>query len=148
MTTTAYWTPARNVLAHRLDRLVGDLFGDANLDAPGESVDRANWTPAVDIRETKEAVQLDIELAGLSREDVSVSVENNVLTVSGERKIEKLGEDGAFRRVERSYGKFHRAFTLPNDVERTNVAAKFQDGVLSISLPKAEETKPRTISIQ
>lgn len=146
MTTIARFTPTRHILQHRFDRLFDELFGDAN--GQTEAVDRGTWAPAVDIRESKEAVTLEVELAGLPKEAVAVSVENGVLTLSGERKPTAPGTEEIARRSERAYGKFSRSFTLPNDVERSKVEAKFQDGLLTIRLPKAEASKPRTITIQ
>lgn len=148
MTTIARFAPTRHVLQHRFDHLFDELFGDAGATAPTEAVDRGTWVPAVDIRETKDAVSLEIELAGLPKEAVTVNVENGVLTLTGERKLTAVGADEVLRRGERAYGKFSRAFTLPNDIDRAKVEAKFQDGLLTIRLPKAEATKPRAIQIQ
>jgi len=142
------WTPTRNLLQQRFENLFDEMLGDARYDAPGESVERGKWAPAVDIRETKDALSLEVDLPGLSKEQVTVNVENNVLTISGERKLGDPGEGEVLRRVERPHGRFSRSFTLPNDVDRQKVGAKFTNGVLKIELPKAETTKPRSIAIQ
>ncbi|NJL28360.1 MAG: Hsp20/alpha crystallin family protein [Thermoanaerobaculia bacterium] len=148
MTTIARFTPARHVLQHRFDRIFDELFGDAGSTSQTEPVDRGTWLPAVDIRETKDGVSLEVELAGVAKDAVGVSVENGVLTIAGERKFVATGNEEVLRRSERAYGKFSRSFTLPNDVERDKVEAKFQDGLLTVRLPKAEATKPRSITIQ
>ena len=94
------------------------------------------------------ALTLSAELPGISREDVQISIENSVLTISGERKFEKDTKEENYHRIERSYGAFSRSFTLPSNVKTDQVAASFKDGVLTIALPKADEAKPRKIEIK
>lgn len=106
------------------------------------------WTPSVDIFENQNEIVLEAELAGLKPEDVEISIENNVLTIRGERKFEKKEEGDNFHRVERSYGSFTRSFTLPPTVETENVTAEFENGVLRLALAKREEAKPRRIEIK
>lgn len=109
---------------------------------------RGAWTPSVDIFENKESLVIEAELPGMKPEDVNVSIENNVLTLHGERKFEKKDEGDNFHRVERSYGSFTRSFTLPPTVSSENVNAVFENGVLKLTLAKREEAKPRRIEIK
>ena len=109
---------------------------------------RGAWSPSVDIYEDKNEIVLEAELPGVKSEDVDISIENNILTIHGERKFEKKDEQGNFHRVERSYGAFTRSFTLPPTVSAENADAKFQDGVLRLTLAKREEAKPRRIEIK
>lgn len=112
--------------------------------------DRDRWLPAMDVEEKDEAFLATVELPGLSKDDVEVTVEDNVLTVSGERKWESEEGDetkNRFRRVERAYGKFSRSLTLPNTVKADDVKADFKDGVLHLTLPKAEESKAVRVDI-
>lgn len=105
------------------------------------------WMPPVDVRETDEAYLVAAELPGVSKEDVEITVENNVLTLRGERKWQAESNGESFHRVERSYGRFTRTFTLPRTVRPDDVEARFDDGVLYLTLPKAEEARPRRIAI-
>jgi len=105
------------------------------------------WAPNVDIYEDKERLVLEAELPGMTRDDFELSVENNVLTLRGERKFEKKTEGDNYHRVERSYGSFTRSFTLPQTVTADGATADFENGVLKVSLPKREETKARKIEI-
>ena len=105
------------------------------------------WAPNVDIYEDKERLILEAELPGMSRDDFEISVENNVITLRGERKFEKKTEGDNYHRVERSYGSFTRSFTLPQTVTADGASADFENGVLRVSLPKREETKARKIEI-
>ena len=102
----------------------------------------------VDIRETEDALVLTVELPGLTREDVQITLENNMLTLAGERNFEKESKGETFHRIERSYGAFSRAFTLPANVKTDKVEAVFNDGLLQVTLPKVEESKPRKIEIK
>jgi len=110
----------------------------------------SGWLPVVDVRETKNEVMLQAELPGIMPEDVDVSVENGVLSISGEKKAEvREGEEGGdFHLVERRYGRFERRFTLPRSVDAEKVSADFENGILTIMLPKAEKAKPRRIQVQ
>ena len=105
------------------------------------------WAPAVDIYEKGTDVVLKAELPGLDPKDVDIRIENNVLTLKGERKIEDEIKQENYHRVERSYGSFTRSFTLPSTVDTTNVKADYKDGVLRITLPKREEAKPKQIQV-
>lgn len=108
---------------------------------------RGAWSPCVDIFEDQNRLIVEAELPGMNREDFEVSVENNVLTLKGERKFEKRTEGDNYHRVERSYGSFTRQFTLPQTVTAEGATADFDNGVLRVGLPKREETKARKIEI-
>lgn len=109
---------------------------------------RGAWSPQVDIFENRNEIVLEAELAGMRPEDVEISIENNVLTIHGERKFEKKDDGDNFHRVERSYGSFTRSFTLPPTVGSENANAEFENGVLRLTLAKREEAKPRRIEIK
>lgn len=110
---------------------------------------RAPWAPAVDIFESdNHDLVLKAELPGMSREDIDVSVENSTLVLKGTRKFEAEVKDEQYRRIERSYGTFHRSFTLPNTVDAAKVSAEFKNGVLTVKLPFREEARPRTINVE
>jgi len=113
----------------------------------GNEFARGAWSPRVDIFEEKDSLIVEAELPGLNREDFDLSVENNILTLKGERKFEKKENTDNFHRVERSYGAFTRQFTLPQTVTAEGATADFDNGVLRIALPKREETKARKIEI-
>ena len=112
----------------------------------GASLD--TWSPSVDVHEEEGAFVFTADLPGVKKSAVDVTVEDKVLTVSGERRLETEVEENAFRRIERSFGKFSRRFSLPSDVDASNVAASFKDGVLTIHVPKSENAKPQKIKIQ
>ena len=109
---------------------------------------RGAWSPSVDIYENKDSIVLEAELPGMSPDDVNIAIENNVLTIHGERKFEKKSDKDNFHRVERSYGSFTRSFTLPPTVSSENADAMFENGVLRLTLAKREEAKPRKIEIK
>ena len=115
-------------------------FGD-------EGIGRGAWAPSVDIYENKDQIVLEAELPGMKQEDFNLSIENNVITLRGERKFEKTEENDNYHRVERSYGSFTRSFTLPQTVSGEGVTAEYSNGVLRVTLPKREETKARRIEI-
>lgn len=105
------------------------------------------WIPQVDIFENRENLVLEADLPGLSLEDFDLSIENNVITLKGERKFEKKAETDNYHRVERSYGSFTRSFTLPQTVTAEGATAEFKNGILYVSLPKREETRARKIEV-
>lgn len=149
-TALTRWTPTGDLVRDRFSRLFEDAFNDMlrPFAGEGENLASRSWMPPVDIRETAEGLTLHIDLPGLRKEDVNITLENNVLTVSGERRFEGDQKNDTFHRLERSYGAFTRSFTLAPTVATDKVQANFQDGVLTLSLPKAEESKPRKIAIQ
>ncbi|MBL8207650.1 MAG: Hsp20/alpha crystallin family protein [Blastocatellia bacterium] len=113
-----------------------------------EGLVKGSWNPTVDVYEDQNGIVLEADLPGLKPGEFELAIENNVLTLKGERKFEKKTEEGNYHRVERSYGSFTRSFTLPSTVDVNNVAADFKDGVLKVALPRKEETKPRQIQVQ
>jgi HSP20 family protein len=133
------------VLQDRMNRLFNETYGPRRED---DLMNRGTWTPAVDIYETDGALVLRAELPDMRREDIDVSVENNTLTIRGERKLDSDIKQESFHRVERAYGSFVRSFSLPNTVDATKIGAEYKNGVLNIKLPVREEAKPRTINIE
>lgn len=135
-------------LSQMQDR-INRIFGDAYRGGDDDSLKRSDWTPAVDIFETsKHEIVINAELPGLKREDIDIRVENNTLTIRGERKHQAEVKQEHYHRVERAYGSFSRSFALPSTVDAEKVAANFLDGVLTITLPMREEAKPRQIQVQ
>jgi HSP20 family protein len=112
-----------------------------------EGIGRGAWAPSVDIYENKDQIVLEAELPGMKQEDFDLSIENNVITLRGERKFEKTDETDNYHRVERSYGAFTRSFTLPQTVSAEGATAEYNNGVLRVTLPKREETKSRRIQV-
>lgn len=127
---------------------VNRLFS-TNLSRPfgDEGMARGAWNPSVDIYENKDQIVLEAELPGMKREDFDLSIENNVITLRGERRFEKQDEGDNFHRVERSYGSFARSFTLPQTVQTDEVTAEYRNGVLRVKMPKREEVKARRIEV-
>ena len=150
MTTLNRYDPLRNVspLHEEMERLFRQSLGDRE----GASLAGA-FSPALDVEEDPDGFTLHVELPGVAPEDVDVSLEENVLTISGERRFYAKSGDGSednaegFRRVERHFGRFHRAVRLPDRVDPERVQADYRDGMLTIRVPKAEEAKPRRIEI-
>jgi HSP20 family protein len=113
-----------------------------------ETIHGSYWTPAVDIAEQENEYIVKMELAGVAKDDVKINLESNILTIKGEKKQEKEEKNKNFHRVERTYGSFQRSFTLPTTVKSEKIDAEFKDGVLSITLPKLEESKPKQIEVK
>jgi HSP20 family protein len=107
-----------------------------------------DWAPRVDIAETDKEFIINAEIPDVKKEDVKVMVDNGILTISGERKQEKEEKGKKFHRVERFYGSFSRSFTLPNNVDESKIEASFKDGMLNLTVPKTEETKPKAIDVK
>ena len=134
-------------LAAMQDRMAR-LFGDVYL-RDEDTGFRGSWAPAVDIFETDtHDLVLKAELPGMGREDIEVTVENSTLVLKGTKKFDAEVKDENYRRIERTYGTFHRSFTLPNTVDASKVSADFKNGVLTVKLPFREEAKPRTINVE
>lgn len=106
------------------------------------------WVPAVDIRETAEGFSLTAELAGLAKKDIEISLDNGLLTLRGERTLAEDADKDDFRRIERSYGSFERTFRLPTGIDASKVEASFENGLLTLTVPKAEAAKARTIKLK
>jgi HSP20 family protein len=112
-----------------------------------EDMASGGWTPSVDIYESEGEIVLEAELPGMKRDDFEVSIENNIITLKGERNFEKSEESDNYHRVERAYGSFTRSFSLPRSVSAENTKADFSNGILRVSLPKKEEAKARKIEV-
>ena len=135
------WDPVRGVIAFR--NPFNTLFRDLN---EGEGA-TASFIPAVDVYEDEKKVVLKLEVPGIEEKDLDVSVEKNTLTVKGERKFEQEEKEENFHRIERRYGSFYRAFTLPTTVDTESVAASYNAGVLKIELTKKPEAQPKQIKV-
>ncbi len=142
------WTdPFRDVavLQDRMNRLFGDFLERSH--PREEGTETGIWIPNVDIYETKDAVCVRAELPGVDKDAVHVEVKEGVLSLRGERKFEKEVKEESYHRIERSYGTFHRSFSLPSSVDAEKVTARMKDGVLEVDLPKKEQAKPKQINI-
>jgi HSP20 family protein len=133
--------PELTRLSDEMTRMFGRALGDVRGGSP------QSWTPALDVIDTPEAIVLKADLPGVSPEDVSIEFHEDTLTLTGERRFTDKVEDGRYHRLERSYGRFSRSLTLPKDVKADEISATFEEGVLEVRVPKAEEVKPRQIRI-
>ena len=142
------WEPFRELLStqDRFNQLFNQTFSQV-FGPEGQEVGSRTWAPAVDIYENDQNLVIKAELPGIDPKDVEVRVENHTIFLSGERKFEKETKEGNYHRVERSYGSFSRSFTLPSSVNTENAQAEYKDGVLTLTLAKREEAKPKTIKI-
>lgn len=113
-----------------------------------ESSGRRRWIPEVDVYETDNEIKLKAELPGVNKEDIEVNIENNVLTISGEKKTEKEETEENYHRIEREFGRFKRGIRLPEGTDKESIQAKYNDGVLEVSVPKTEKTKRKQIPVE
>ena len=144
--TLARWTPMSEF--NSLQREVNRLFNTISPRSRNEeNYDSAVWTPMVDITEDADQYQLMFDIPGIDKQDVNMNFADNTLTVSGERKSAVEKKDLTCHRVERFFGKFYRSFTFPTAVNAEKISAAYKDGILTVSVPKAEETKPKQITI-
>ncbi len=144
------WEPFRDLVSiqGRMNRLFDEAFrGASRPSGEEEEWSLGSWAPAVDIFEQDGDIVLKAELPGVDAKDVDVRVENNVLTLRGERKLDNEVKKESYHRVERAYGSFSRSFTLPTVVDTEKIKAEYRDGVLRVNLPKREEARPKQISI-
>lgn len=134
------WKPFREMtpVQSRFNRLADQVWGGR----------QESWLPAVDVFDFKDAVVLKAELAGMDPDDIEIEVEDNVLTIKGERKFEQQVDDERYFRVERRFGSFRRSLALPQGVKADEILAGYDDGILTVTLPKAEEEKPRRIEVK
>ena len=144
MNQIASYHPFRDVasLQDEVERAFRQAFGERAAASPAGA-----FSPALDVEETAEAFTLHVELPGVDADQVDVSLEENVLTIAGERGFYQERDAEGFRRIERHFGRFHRAVRLPDRVNPDGVSAAYRDGMLTITVPKAEEAKPRRIQI-
>ena len=156
MTPGTFLTPRKNVMnfmdpfrfLNRPNRLFEEpftLFGPPL--GTEENWPLTTWTPLSDVYETDKAIVLKVELPEVKKEEVEVTLQNNVLTLRGERKFEAKTDHENYHRVERHYGEFMRSFTLPTFVDISKIKAEFKDGVLTVTLPKHEEARPKQINV-
>ena len=140
------WDPFRdlNSLQERMNRLFNEAGRGGRSEEPSATT---TWSPAVDIYETEGEIIVKAEIPGVDRNDISLHLENNVLTLKGERRFEKETKEENYHRIERSYGGFSRAFSIPAIVDEDKIRADYKDGVLKIALPKKDQLKPKQIQI-
>src|SRR2546430_548932 len=144
MRTMNRWEPSRGAttLQEQLNRVLGDM-----LERAGDESNLTPWAPAVDIFETEHQLVVKADLPDVNPQDLDIRVENNILTIRGERKFENEVNEENYLRVERSYGSFSRSFSLANSVKSDAIKADYQNGVLTLSIPKREEAKPKQIKV-
>ena len=147
------WNPTRDLasfpsgvfsLQKEMNRMFDSFF--SGVDEPG--LLNGTWNPAVDVAEENDAYVVKMELPGVNKDDVKITLESNILTIQGEKKIENEVKHKNYHRTERSYGSFQRSFTLPVTVKNDRIDATYKDGILTVSLPKAEEAKPKQIEVE
>jgi HSP20 family protein len=144
MRVLSRWEPSRGAttLQEQFNRLFSDAF-----ERTGEESNLTSWAPAVDIFETEHELVVKADLPDVDPKDLDIRVENNILTIRGERKFEKKVDENNYLRVERPYGSFARSFSLANTVNAEAIKADYQNGVLTLSIPKREEAKPKQIKV-
>jgi HSP20 family protein len=146
--SVARWDPFRDLLSiqDEMNTLFNRAFGER---APVEGEQRQRmWAPALDIAEQKDAYLVTVELPGVKPGDLEITLEDGLLTIQGERHVVQESSEQQFHRVERRYGRFRRSITLPTQVKADAIEASFEDGLLTVRVPKAEEAKPRKIDVQ
>jgi HSP20 family protein len=144
MRTLNRWEPFRGTSS--FEEQISRAFGDV-LRRSGEESNLTNWAPPVDIFETEHELVVKADLPDVNPAELDIRVENNILTIRGERKFEKSANESNYLRVERSYGTFARSFSLANTVKSEAIKADYQNGVLKLSIPKREEAKPKQIKV-
>ena len=140
--TLVRWKPSRSLIS--LPREMDRLFDDFGLNF--RDFDTV-WSPRVDLAESEDGYEVKAELPGLKKEEIKVEVHDQVLTLAGEKKNEEKSDTKNYHRVERNYGRFERSFRLPKEVKSDEIKAKYKNGILTIDIPKSEETKPKEISV-
>src|SRR5215470_11990410 len=145
MHITARWNPQQNLdnLQNHLSRFLEPFTRMAD-----EDLVSGSWTPSIDVAETQEKIIVRAEVPGMKQEDIQIEFENGLLTLRGERKLDKSESGVTYHRVERTYGNFSRSFTLPHTVDSEKITAAYRDGILEITVPKKEEAKPKQIRIE
>ena len=146
MNTITRWDPFRGLTS--LQEQVNRLFEGTFPQGRADEADSATWAPAVDIYEAKDELVAQVDLPGVQEKDIDDRLENNTLTIRGERKFEKSVNQDNYLRVERAYGSFTRTFSLPNTVNAEAIRAEYKQGVLTVHMPKREESKPKQVKIR
>ncbi len=150
--TLVKWNPARELL--NVEREFNKLFNTFNSrfgfddSSMNEDLENAVWSPLTDISENKDQYILKMDLPGVSKENLKLNFHDGELIISGERKQEKEDKDSKYHRIERTYGKYFRSFTLPQTIQADKINAEFKDGQLTITVPKSEEAKPKELEIK
>jgi HSP20 family protein len=141
------WEPFPDLmtLQERMNRVFDESVGRHR--GAQEPLNSGAWSPAVDIYETEQDIVLKAELPEINQKDIDIQLENNTLTLRGERKFERETKEENYHRVERAYGSFCRSFTLPSTVDQDKIKAEYKDGILKVTMPKREETKPKQIKV-
>jgi HSP20 family protein len=144
------WDPFQDLLAiqDEMNQLFGRAVGRERPGQPGEAVQQRLWAPALDISERKDAYVVTVEVPGVKPEELDITLEDGLLTIQGERRFAQESSDQQFHRVERRYGSFRRSITLPSQVQADQIEASFDNGVLEVIVPKAEEAKPKKITVR
>ena len=142
------WNPFREL--EEMEKRLSTIFGRQAMRADGEkeALTVAEWSPLVDIAEDEKEYLIKAEIPDIKKEDVKLTVQDDVLTISGERKSEKEDKGKKYHRIERTYGSFMRSFTLPEDADGSKVSAEYKDGMLNVRLPKSEKAKPKSIEVK
>lgn len=151
--TLVRFNPARELLDmerefNRMFNSFGNRFGLTKKDGKDDEYENAVWVPLTDVAEDNDNYYLKADLPGIKKEDVKISYSDGSLSISGERSQEKETKDKKFHRIERSYGKYYRSFSIPKEIKEDKIKAEFTDGQLNITIPKAEEVKPKEINIK
>ena len=151
--TLVKFNPARDLLNverefNRMFNSLGSRFGITHKDDIDEKYDNAVWMPLTDISEDNDNFYLKADLPGIKKEDVKISYTDGTICISGERSQEKETKEKKFHRIERSYGKYYRSFNIPTEIKDDKIKAEFKDGQLTITIPKADEVKPKEIDIK
>lgn len=142
MTLIKYNQPGRDIFGKRFSDIMDEFFNDA------VATRQTSFAPSIDISETDEQYLIDVELPGIKKEDIDLNIENNTLTISGERKFEKKEDGKQYHRVESHYGSFSRSFTLPDNVKTDSINATYNNGILNITVDKSEQQMKKQIKIK
>lgn len=143
MSTIVSYDPFRNFRS-----IQGEINRLFERDLEESTGQMTQWPMRVDIREDENQIVIKADVPGMEQKDISVNIDNGMLTIAGERKFDDVENKEQYHRVERSYGRFSRSFQLPNTTEATNISATYKNGVLEVTLPKREEAKPRSVQVQ
>lgn len=142
MTLIKYNQPGRDIFGKRFSDIMDEFFNDA------VATRQTSFAPSIDISETEKQYLIDVELPGIKKEDIDLNIENNTLTISGERKFEKKEDGKQYHRVESHYGSFSRSFTLPDNVKTDSINAAYNNGILNITVEKSEQQMKKQIKIK
>lgn len=142
MTLIKYNQPGRDIFGKRFSDIMDEFFTDA------VATRQSSYAPSIDISETEKQYLIDVEVPGINKDDIDLNIENNTLTISGERKFEKKEDNKQYHRVESHYGSFSRSFTLPDNVDVESISATYNNGILNITVDKSEQQTKKQIKIK